>query len=162
MKKPGTPKVAINAALVSLKTERPRSPLASGRHGTGADTISQNSLQAIDALVGLVAGDDRGVDRADRDAGDPFRLEIEMTQRLIGAGLVGAERTATLEHQHALGFGRRRRRRWQGMMGHGLSSTNQKAMTTWRHFTMASIGHQCVSVDARMSVQNTLYLVFGA
>jgi len=67
-------------------------------------------LQPLDALFALIAGDDRGVDRADRDAGDPVRLEIEMTQRLVGAGLVGAERAATLQNQHGLRFRRRRRR----------------------------------------------------
>ena len=43
-KKPGTPKVAISAALVSLNSERARSPGVTGFHGTGDDTISQNSL----------------------------------------------------------------------------------------------------------------------
>ena len=45
MKKPGTPKVAIKAALVSLNSERARSPGVTGFHGTGAETISQNSFR---------------------------------------------------------------------------------------------------------------------
>ena len=69
-------------------------------------------LQALDALLALIAGDDRGVDGADRDAGDPFRLEIEVTQGLIGAGLIGAERAAALQDQHRLRF--RRRGGWRG------------------------------------------------
>ena len=44
-KKPGTPKVAIKAALVSLKSDRARSPLVTGFQGTGADTMFQNSLR---------------------------------------------------------------------------------------------------------------------
>ncbi len=68
-------------------------------------------LEAIDALVGLVAGDDRGIDGADRDARDPFRFEPGAAQRLKGAGLIGAERAAALQHQHALRFGGRGGRR---------------------------------------------------
>jgi hypothetical protein len=44
VKKPGTPKVAISAAEVSLNSERARSPFVTGFHGTGDDTISQNSF----------------------------------------------------------------------------------------------------------------------
>ena len=44
MKKPGTPKVAIKAALVSLNSERARSLLVTGFQDTGEDTISQNSF----------------------------------------------------------------------------------------------------------------------
>ncbi len=44
LKKPGTPKVAIRAALVSLNSKRPRSPEVIGFQGSGAETISQNSL----------------------------------------------------------------------------------------------------------------------
>ena len=80
----------------------PRSPWTIGFHGTGDDTISQNSLSRVDALVRRVAGDDRGIDGADRDAGDPFGLEIDGAQRLIGAGLIGAERAAALQNQHTL------------------------------------------------------------
>ena len=65
-------------------------------------------LQPVDAFVGVVAGDDRGVDGADRDAGNPFRLEAGTAQRLKGAGLVGAERAAALQHQHTHRIGRRR------------------------------------------------------
>src|SRR6202011_2480618 len=46
-------------------------------------------LEPRDALFAWVTGDDGGIDGADRDAGDPFRLEITVTKRLIGAGLVG-------------------------------------------------------------------------
>ena len=44
VKNPGTPKVAIRAALVSLNRVRPPSPGVIGRQGTGAETISQNSF----------------------------------------------------------------------------------------------------------------------
>ena len=123
MKKPGTPKVAIRAALVSLNSERPRSPLVTGFQGTGADTISQNSLSRATRFSRLVAGDDRGIDGADRDAGDPVRLEIEVTQRLIGAGLIGAERAAALQNQHALRLRGRRCWRGIGMIGHAVDQS---------------------------------------
>ena len=130
-------------------------------------------LQPLDALSRLVAGDDRGVDGADRDAGNPVRLEIAMAQRLIGAGLVGAERAAALQDEHALRL-RGRRCGWRigriSIMTFRRSEYRNNA--PWRQFAMASIGEAVEaelmpglsrgSVDARMSVQNTLYLVFGA
>ena len=57
-------------------------------------------LEALHPLFGRIAGDDRGIDGADRNAGNPFRLETDMAKRLIGAGLIGAERAAALQHQH--------------------------------------------------------------
>ncbi len=64
-------------------------------------------LQARHAFVRLIAGDDRGIDGADRNPGDPFRLETRMTQRLEGAGLIGAERAAALQDQYTLRVRRR-------------------------------------------------------
>src|SRR6185312_14020081 len=49
--------------------------------------------------LGRVAGDDRRVQRADRDAGQPVRLQAGLVQRLEHAGLVGAECAAALQHQ---------------------------------------------------------------
>jgi hypothetical protein len=44
VKKPGTPKVAMIAAEVSLNSERARSPGTTGFQDTGWDTMSQNSF----------------------------------------------------------------------------------------------------------------------
>ena len=166
MKKPGTPKVAIKAALVSLNSERARSLFVTGFQDTGEDTISQNSFSRGDALIGLVAGDDRGIDRANRDAGDPFRLEPCVAQRLKGAGLVGAERAAALQHQHALRLRGRRCGRGDGSIHRDRRSESVEC-PPWPQFATASIrqmGRKITRnyVDAKMSVQNTLYLVFGA
>ena len=49
-----------------------------------------------------IAGDQAGIDGADRGADDPVRLDAGFVQRLIDAGLVGAERAAALQHQHDL------------------------------------------------------------
>jgi hypothetical protein len=49
-----------------------------------------------------VAGDQAGVDGADRGADDPVRLDPGLMQGLIDAGLIGAERAAALQHQHDL------------------------------------------------------------
>ena len=49
-----------------------------------------------------IAGDQAGVDGADRGADDPVRLDAGLVQRLIDAGLIGAERAAALQHQHDL------------------------------------------------------------
>ena len=59
---------------------------------------------------GLVAGDQAGVDRADRGADHPVRLDAGLVQRLVDADLVGAERAAALQHQHDLAEARLARR----------------------------------------------------
>src|SRR5437762_7052075 len=51
------------------------------------------------ALVRQVAGDDRGVDRADRGAGDPVRPDAAILEGGIGAGLISAERAAAGQNQ---------------------------------------------------------------
>ena len=58
--------------------------------------------QACDPVLDLVAGDQARVDGADRGADDPVRLDAGLMQGLVDAGLIGAERAATLEHQHDL------------------------------------------------------------
>ena len=52
-----------------------------------------------DPLVRRIAGDDGGVDRADRDAGDPVGIDLGLGERGVDPGLVGAERAAALQHQ---------------------------------------------------------------
>ena len=37
--------------------------------------------------------------RADRNAGDPIGMQVGLRQRLIDAGLIGAERASALEDQ---------------------------------------------------------------
>ena len=51
MKKPGTPKVAINAALVSLNSDRARSPGVTGLQETPVDTMFQNSFKRSTRLL---------------------------------------------------------------------------------------------------------------
>ena len=87
-------------------------------------------LETLDPLFARIAGDDRGVDGADRDAGNPFRLEIMVTQCLIGAGLIGAERTAALQNKYALRFRRGRCWRWAGTIGHDGRSNIKKSDCT--------------------------------
>src|SRR6516162_8865275 len=59
-------------------------------------------LQPVDAMFGLVAGDEASVDGADRRADDPIGLDPGLVERLIDTRLIGAERTAALEHEHDL------------------------------------------------------------
>ena len=49
--------------------------------------------------LGRVAGDQRSVDGADRDAGNPVRLQPGFMQRLVDAALIGAQRAAALQNQ---------------------------------------------------------------
>jgi hypothetical protein len=58
--------------------------------------------QLFHPLFRWIAGDDRGVDRADRDAGHPVDLDLQFRQRLNDAGLERAQRAAALQHQRDL------------------------------------------------------------
>ena len=58
--------------------------------------------QLGEPVLRLVAGDDGGVDRADRRSDQPVGLDAGLVQRLVDAGLVGAERPAALEDEDDL------------------------------------------------------------
>ncbi len=62
-------------------------------------TVSQNGAQLPNTLFRRIAGDDGRVHRADRDAGDPIRMQVRLRKRLIDAGLIGAEGASALEDQ---------------------------------------------------------------
>ena len=70
-------------------------------HGRVADLQPEFS-QPRHAVLRGVAGDQGGVDRADRGADHPVRFNAGFLERLIDAGLIGAERAAALEHQNDL------------------------------------------------------------
>ena len=57
-------------------------------------------VQPLRALLGRIAGDQGGIDGADRDAGNPFGFEPRFRQALVHPGLIGAERAAALQHEH--------------------------------------------------------------
>ena len=59
-------------------------------------------LQPREPLSGFIAGNQARIDGADRGADDPIGLDALLMQRLIDPGLIGAERAATLQHQHDL------------------------------------------------------------
>src|SRR5262245_23168320 len=71
---------------------------AQGRRADGLPKFTQS----IDALVRGIAGDNRRVDRTDRNSRDPIRMKIRLSQGLIYPGLVGAECSASLQHQDNL------------------------------------------------------------
>ena len=54
------------------------------------------------AVLRRVAGDERAVDGADRCSDDPVRRDTAFDQRLVDAGLIGAERAPALQHEHRL------------------------------------------------------------
>jgi hypothetical protein len=58
--------------------------------------------QALHPLVRFVARDDCAFYGADRRANHPVGLDAAFHERLIDAGLVGAECAAALQHQHHL------------------------------------------------------------
>src|SRR5262249_45776752 len=62
----------------------------------------------------LIAGNEARIDGADRGADDPIGLDLRFMQRLIDAGLVGAQCAAALKDQHGLTPVSRRPRRRRG------------------------------------------------
>ena len=55
--------------------------------------------QPIDAGIRRVTRDDGGIDRTDRYACDPVRMDIGFRKRLVDASLICPERTAALQQQ---------------------------------------------------------------
>src|SRR6266851_7242806 len=70
------------AGLVEERT--PAVALRDGIPGYWRRNHFPEFLETPDPLFARIAGDDRGVDGADRDAGNPFRFEIKVAQGLIG------------------------------------------------------------------------------
>ena len=58
--------------------------------------------QARQPVLGLVAGDQAGIDGADRGADDPVRLDAGLVQGLVDARLIRAKRAAALQHEDDL------------------------------------------------------------
>ena len=160
---------------LSLKTVRLLSPLTRDSRAPARRPSPRIPCRRSTRFSASIAGDDRGVDRADRNAGDPFRLEAVAAQRLEDAGLIGAEGSATLQYEHTARVRRGRRGVALEMICHGRSvlvpiayrnrgtvasvhdSVNQRNLTQF-----CAQAHQLRSVDAKISVQKTLYLVLGA
>src|SRR5262249_21847453 len=58
--------------------------------------------QRVHPLLRRIAGDDRRVDGADRDSGNPIGMQIDLGQGLINARLISPERAAALKQQRDL------------------------------------------------------------
>ena len=119
-KKPGMPDMTVDR----LASELPKIVVGhSWSSGLPLRHAVPEFTQPRDAIGWLVAGDQGAIDGADRGADHPIRLDAALHERLVDAGLVGAERAAALEHQNHLLLddallGRRCRRlrekRWTG------------------------------------------------
>ena len=97
-KKPGVPRAMVASALCPLRARRRSSP--SGAKGQIRRAVMRSQkARRRQPVVRPVAGDERGIHRADRDAGQEVRLQLRLMQRLVDAGLVGAEGAAALQHQ---------------------------------------------------------------
>src|ERR1700730_4380293 len=55
--------------------------------------------QPRDALFRRVARNQRRIDRADRNTGDPIGMKIGLSQSLVDPALIGAKRTAALQDE---------------------------------------------------------------
>src|SRR4029077_1675358 len=77
------------------------------RHGEPCDAIPRATCgdelpelaQLPDPGAGSIAGNERGIHRADRDARDPVRREMGFRQRLVDTRLIRAQSTAALQEQ---------------------------------------------------------------
>jgi hypothetical protein len=66
---------------------------------SGLAEISCQNMRSLATLGRLVFRDDRRVDGADRDAADSVGIDAGLRESFVDAGLIGSERTATLQHQ---------------------------------------------------------------
>ena len=64
----------------------------------GADRLPELA-QPLHAFAFRRAGDDGGVEGADRNSGQPVRPDARLVQAFIDAGLIGPQRSAALQHQ---------------------------------------------------------------
>jgi len=82
----------IGADLVSATAARhrplPETSAHSSQRNVLAVTRSQNASQLVDARFRRIAGDQRRIDGADRDARDPVGMKIGLGQCLINPGLI--------------------------------------------------------------------------
>ena len=86
-------RVLADAGEARLLSQRGR------RQQVGLGNGFPEFAQRVHATFGRVAGDQRGVECADGNAGDPVGHDAGFMQALVDAGLVGAERAATLQYQ---------------------------------------------------------------
>ncbi len=91
--------------------------------------------QAIKTHGGVIAGDDGGVDGADRGPDDPVRFDLGFVQGLIDAALIGTQSAAALKDQDHLTrqLGRlRRRRHWlmQNVIHKSVSPLGNRCLKT--------------------------------
>ncbi|MNT30840.1 hypothetical protein D3C72_1666520 [compost metagenome] len=108
----------LEESILSLRQCAPRGPYARplacqvresqrrGDPGAGvADEIRgladgvPEPAQGVDAVLRRVASDDGGVQCTDRNAGNPCESDAGFRQAFVDAGLVGAQRPATLQDQ---------------------------------------------------------------
>ncbi len=62
-------------------------------------------LEFGDAIFRGIAGNDRRIDGADRDAGDPVGPNALGVQHFVDAGLIGAQGAAALQNKNGLAVG---------------------------------------------------------
>src|SRR5882757_713048 len=71
--------------------------------GTARQRRGGNELpefaQLLETRFRWIAGNESRIDRADRDARDPIRIEMRLGQRLVNSRLIGAEGAAALKQQ---------------------------------------------------------------
>src|SRR6516164_7050103 len=98
----GNPEGRDNCRTCLVENRAGAIPLAERLPGNRCRRHLPEFLEPVDTLFRTIAGNDRGVDGADRDSCDPFRLKTVMAKRLKGTRLIGTKRTAALENEHAL------------------------------------------------------------
>jgi len=89
-------RAAEESRMERARPARGVAPRPLGRRRNLELRLFPERLQARGTPFGWIAGDERGVHRADRGAGDMRRVQrLVAVERRIGAGLVSAERDAT-------------------------------------------------------------------
>ena len=107
--KPLAPPARARQAFIWLRHWRAASPFARSAHPlapvptrVGGNAFPEGT-ELVDACFRRVAGNQRPIDGADRDAGDPIGIKTGLGQCLVDPGLIRTERAAALKQErHAL------------------------------------------------------------
>ena len=59
-------------------------------------------FQLVEAILGLIAGNESGINGADRRANNPIGLDSGLMQRLLDADLISAESPTSLKNKNDL------------------------------------------------------------
>jgi hypothetical protein len=89
----------IEKIASDVAPRQPETRITEARPTSSRGHLRPELAQPINADLGRVPGDQGGVDRTDRHAGDPIGMDGCLRERFVNSGLIGPERATALQHQ---------------------------------------------------------------